>query len=354
MTWKRFGLGALAFSAALALAAASAEAQLVVKLPAASSHAVAGQRVGLTDVTVTYSRPLVKGRKLWGVLVPYGETWRAGANENTTFEVSDAVTVEGQPLPAGVYGLHTVPTADAWTIIFSKNSTSWGSFFYDKAEDALRVTVKPVSAEMTEALTYEFGTPSPDFVTLALRWEKLAAPMRIAVSNEVTLGRIRNQLRTLPAFTWEGWNEAATYAAEKKIDLPEALQWADKSIGVEERFENLETKARVLALTGKTSEAETVMAKAVPKASAPQLHNYGRQLLTEKKTAQAMKVFQMNAQKNPGVWFVYGGLARGELASGDRKNASKHMKEALSRAPEDQKKYVQGLVTRIDAGEDIN
>src|SRR5260370_732395 len=144
-----------------------------LRLPTISQRAITTQRIGLTDITVNYCRPLVGGREIWGKAVPYGQVWRSGANENTTISFTDDVSVEGHTLPAGTYGLHTLPTADQWTIIFSKNSTSWGSFSYDEKEDALRVSVKPHPAELVEALEYSFDDPKPDSVAVTFRWEKL-------------------------------------------------------------------------------------------------------------------------------------------------------------------------------------
>src|ERR1700692_4776045 len=128
----------------------------VLDLPLASQRAACSQRIGVTDITINYHRPLVNDRKVWGGLVPYGQVWRAGANINTTITFSDPVTIEGNPLDKGTYGLHMIPNADEWTVIFSKNSTSWGAFTYDQAEDALRVAVQPQAADMHNALTYDF------------------------------------------------------------------------------------------------------------------------------------------------------------------------------------------------------
>src|SRR5215813_2137976 len=144
-----------------------------LNLPRLSQHAVVTQRIGLTDVTINYHSPLVGGRKIWGTNVaPYDKVWRAGANENTTITFADDVAIEGKPLAAGTYGLHTIPDKDQWTIIFSKNSTSWGSFSYDEKEDALRVTVKPHVAESFDVLTYVFDDVKPDSAAATLRWEK--------------------------------------------------------------------------------------------------------------------------------------------------------------------------------------
>lgn len=357
MTTRRLRTLTLEFLAVSVLAA-SAGAQTdfyTIESSRVSQRASVTQRLGLTDITIDYHRPLVKGRTIWGNVVPYGQVWRAGANENTVITVTDPVLVEGQPLPKGRYGLHLLPTEKTWTVIFSKNSTSWGSFSYDEKEDALRVTVQPVATEMHEALTYDFDDLKPDSAVVTLRWDKLAVPFKVSLNAvDITLASIRNQLRSVPGFTWAGYNDAAIFCLEHKIDYEQGLKWIDTSIQNEERFENLQTKSKLLAATGKTAEADAAMKQALAKATPLQLHNYGRQLLGEKKTAEAVKIFQSNAQKNPTVWFVYVGLARGQSAMGDYKNAATNLKKAQSLAPEAQKKYLQGLTEKLEAGKDIN
>ena len=197
-------------------------------MPDVSQLAVNKQRVGLTDITITYHRPLVNGRKIWGGLVPLGEVWRAGANENTTIEFSDPVSVEGKPLAKGIYGLHMIPTADSWTVIFSKMSSAWGSYTYKQEEDALRVTVKPRPTEMEEALEFEFEDLKPDSATVTMKWEKIAVPFKVAINDaEATVANIRNQMRGRAQYEWESLNQAAQFCLNKKINLDEALKWAD-------------------------------------------------------------------------------------------------------------------------------
>ena len=167
----------------------------VLDLPRPSQHAVITQRVGITDVTVNYHRPVVNKRKIWGGVVPYGQVWRAGANENTIIEFTDPVTIEGKPLAKGTYGLHMIPGENEWTIIFSNNSTSWGSFTYDQAEDALRVTVKPQTSDFHEALTYDFDDVKPDSSVVTLRWEKVAVPFKVGVNtHEIVEQNLHHQL----------------------------------------------------------------------------------------------------------------------------------------------------------------
>src|SRR5580765_4180017 len=152
-----------------------------LNIPRVSQRGTVSQRIGLSDITIAYHRPAVGGREIWGKTVPYGKVWRAGANENTTITFSDDVSIEGKPLAAGTYGLHMIPGKDQWTIIFSKNSTSWGSFSYDEKEDALRVTVTPTTDQNFDTLTYTFDDVKPDSALATLRWEKLAVPFRISV-----------------------------------------------------------------------------------------------------------------------------------------------------------------------------
>ena len=213
-------------------------------------------------------RAFVGGREIWGKTIPYGKVWRAGANQNTTITFADDVSVEGKPLPAGTYGLHVIPNEDHWTIIFSKNSTSWGSFSYDEKEDALRVDVKPQPAEFREALTYTFDDIKPESAAATLRWDKLAVPFHISVDvKSITERSIRNQLRNTGGFSWAGYDEAATWCLDGNCSLEQALKWEDTSIQNEERFENLLTKSQILAAMGKKQEADATQAKALEKAN---------------------------------------------------------------------------------------
>ncbi len=340
---------------ALSQTATAQNQSLSLSLPLASQRAVVSQRVGLTDITITYHRPLVGGRTIWGGVVPYGDVWRAGANENTVIEFSDPVTIEGRPLDRGSYGLHMIPGKDSWTVIFSKNWTSWGSFSYDKAEDALRVDVRAMPSDAHEALTYEFADPKVDSVVVSLKWEKLAVPVHIAVDTKLlTLASIRNQLRTVPGFTWQGYDDAAQYCLENKTNYDEALKWADTSIQNEERFENLMTKSRVLTALGRDADAKTAKDRAITVASVFQLHTYARVQIQQGNAAEAVKLFQLNAERHPEAWVTHVGLARVFSSEGNYPSAAKEVRAALAAAPEPQKNQLNGLLKRLDAGQDIN
>ena len=327
----------------------------VLDLPRPSQHAVITQRIGITDVTINYHRPMVNKRKVWGGLVPYGQVWRAGANENTTIKFSDPVTIEGKPLAAGAYGLHMIPGENEWTVIFSRNSTSWGSFTYNQAEDALRVTVKPQAAEFHEALTYDFDDVNPDFTVVTLRWEKVAVPFKVGVNtHEIVEQNLHNQLRGLAQYSWQGWDDAANYLLQEKIDLDEALTYSDKSIQNEARYDNFMTKSQVLDALGRKQEATTARDKALSMANAIQMHSYARQMQIDGKQAEAFAIYRDNAKKNPDQWIVHVGLSRMYSAQGDFANAAKEMNAAVAGAPEGQKQPLQAFAKRLEARQDIN
>src|SRR6201984_1620665 len=168
---KTIKLQPFALCLAILAVGASASAQNDLNLPDVSQAAEVKQRIALTDITVNYHRPLVNGRKIWGGLVPYGKVWRAGANENTTIEFTDPVSVEGKPLDKGTYGLHMIPNQDQWTVIFSKVNSAWGSFTYKESEDALRINENPQAADMQEALVYNIDQPTETTAVVTMRWE---------------------------------------------------------------------------------------------------------------------------------------------------------------------------------------
>ena len=327
----------------------------VLDLPRQSQHALVSQRIGITDITINYHRPLVAGRKVWGGLVPYGDVWRSGANENTTITFSDPVTIEGQALDRGTYGLHMIPTADEWTIIFSKNSTSWGSFTYNKAEDVLRVTAKAHAADMHEALTYDFNDVKPDSAVVVLEWEKVAVPFKVGVDvHGVVEASLKKQLRGLGQYTWEGWDDAANYLLTEKVDLDDALIYANKSVENEDRYDNEITKSKVLLAMNRKDDSMAAEKKALSLATPLQLHIYARGLQGEKRSDEAFVIFRDNAQKHPDMWFVHSGLARMYCSQGKFDDAAKEMKLALAGAPDNQKTYVDGLVKKLEAKQDIN
>lgn len=328
---------------------------LVLDLPLRSQYAEITQRIGVSNITIKYSRPLVNNRKIWDGLVPYGKVWRTGANTNTTISFSDPVMIEGKPLDKGSYGLHMIPNADEWTIIFSKNSTSWGSFTYDQSEDALRVNVKPKPADMHNALTFEFDELQPDSAVIALKWERLEVPFKVALDvHERVRESLKKQFRTLARYTWISWDDAANYLLAEKIDLNDALAYADKSIENEDRFENEITKSKVLTAVGRPSEAAAAQKKALELGTPLQVHQFARELLAAKRDDEAFRIFRENAMKHPDLWFVHDGLARIYSAQNKFDDAKKEIRTALESAPANQKGELDELLKRLEAKQDIN
>ena len=314
-------------------------------LPQPSQAATVSQTVGLTEVTVTYHRPRVQGREIWGKVVPYGEVWRAGANENTTIAFSTPVEVEGHVLPAGSYGFHTLPSAGAWQLIFSAVDTNWGSFSYDEKEDLLRVEVTPEAAPHEEALAYTFDDATAREATVALRWEKLRVPFKIRVDTpEIVYRSLQRELRGLPQFFWQPWNQAATTLLTNKIHLDDAMVWVDKSIAIQKNFANSFTKSRLLAERGDGAAAKKLMDEALPGANEVELNAYGYQLLGGANSADAIAIFRENVKRHPGSWNAYDSLGEGLAATGKKVEAAAIYRKALAMAPEAQKARIQGIL----------
>jgi hypothetical protein len=300
----------LSRAAALALAVLAASVfasarQSKVRLPQASPPATLTETVGVTDITIVYHRPSVRGRTVWGdvtpektaavlkassflpqsspegtldggqgtgkdfPMVPNGHIWRAGANEATRFTVSDDVLINGQPLKAGSYSLHMIPGKDEWTVIFNKTADQWGSYSYDSKQDALRVKVKPAwASESQEVLGYEIPAATVNTARVVLRWEKIAVPFTVEVPNQDAL--VRSKIDAAVAAAPDDWHVtmevANAYANDDKME--DALAWADRSIKVKETFQNLRLKAMLLLNMNKKDEALAVAERAVARGKA--------------------------------------------------------------------------------------
>jgi hypothetical protein len=352
----------------------SANAQLTTTPNGGNKKAFVGERIGLTDVAIHYDRPGVKGRdgKIWGQLIPAGYTdqgfgntkqapWRAGANENTTIEFSTDVKIEGQDLAAGKYGFFIAYDPGECTLIFSKNSNSWGSFYYDPKEDVLRVKVKPVAADKSiEWLKYDFTHQTENSAIIELQWEKLIIPFKIETDvDKMQLESFRRELRTDKGFTWESWQQAAQWCVQKNTNLDEALLWADSATGQnffgDQSFQAWSTKAQVLDKLGRGDEAVAVMKKAMPYGNKLELHQYARQLLAQKKNQEAFTVFKINYDRHPNEFTTNMGMARGYSATGNYKKALEFAQKAQPQAPDaPNKTLVDKVIKTLQEGKDIN
>ena len=256
----------LAVLVAVPLAAQQQAPQL--RTPRPSPKASVMQTIGLTDMTITYSRPGVKGRQIWGALVPYGTVWRTGANEATTISFSDDVTINGQPLPKGTYSLHTIPGRDQWTIIFNKVANQWGSFKYDMAQDALRVTARPEKSPFQEWLSFDVTQTSADAATVAMRWENVAVPFTVSTN---TTQKVVSDARALvsgaKADDWKTPYRAASWAIDNGVNVDEGSKWLDQSLKANENIQNLFLKARLQARQGDRAGAMVTAERAISKAT---------------------------------------------------------------------------------------
>jgi len=326
------------------------------------------QWIGPVEVSITYNSPNVhapngddrKGH-IWGELVPYGyvdqgfgsskaSPWRAGSNENTVITFSHDVKVEGKDIKAGKYGLFLALSKEGpSTWIFSNNSTSWGSYFYNQSEDALRVNTTLQDGAYTEFLTYGFDDRKLESAVAFLQWENKKIPFKIEVPNvnDLYVSRMRNELRSFPGFDSRNYATAAAFCARNKINLEEALSWADQAmnagLGGAEDMTTMSTKSDVLRAMGRDAEADALMDKAIksPTATAMAIHQYARGLLAAGKKEKAMEIFLYNAKAHPEEKFTPNvGLARGYTAMGDKKNAIKYWELAIKNIPDNQKQNI--------------
>jgi len=334
------------------------------------------QFIGPVEVSITYSSPDVhspngedRTGKIWGEVAHVGfidqgfgpskaAPWRAGANENTTFTVSHDVKIEGKDLKAGTYGLFLAVSKEGpYTWVFSKNSTSWGSYFYDAKEDALRVDVAPQDAPYTEWLTYGFDDRQPASAKASLTWDKKRVPFSIEVSNinDIYLAKMRAELRSSLGFDYQNWLAAAQFCVQNKTNLEEALTWAETAVSApfvgQENFNSLQTKAAVLNALGRDAEANAIMDKAIkdPAATVQSIHQYGRTLLQAGKNDKALEVFKYNAQTHPEDKFTPNvGLARVYAAKSDKKSAIKYWELAIKNLPVEQKQFLPQYQAEVD------
>ncbi len=323
-----------------------------LRLPDASPWAYVAQEVGISKIKIEYHSPSVNGREVWGKLVPYGfeknnpfgngkpMPWRAGANENTTFTLTHDALVEGKELKKGTYGLHMVPGKDEWTIIFSNNSTSWGSFFYEESEDALRINVKPIMVnDMQERLTYGFDNTNMKQTTVFLRWEKLKVPFNITFDTPaIVYDYMKKRTRDREAFDGPSLLQAAQYCVRNNLDLNQAIYWVDRAVQMGQGASAQFLKATIQEKQGKTADAESTKKAAIERATENELNTYGYQLLGQSKAKEALEIFKTNAKKYPDSWNVYDSLGDGYKAAGDKKAAIDSFTKAQKMVKDDANK----------------
>lgn len=311
-----------------------------------SPAARVSQTIGISTVNVDYSRPSVKGREVWGMLVPYGwnvqgfgagkeAPWRAGANENTTIEFSHNVKVCGQDVPAGKYGLFFVINKDnTGEVVLSKDNRSWGSFWYDPAHDQLRAKIQLRDIAHTELLTYDFINLTKNSGELVLNWEKkqFPVPLEFAV-DDIVMANAEEELKSTTGFSWQGYSSAATYALQNKVNQEKALKWIDQAIAQNKNFTTLNTKAALLRSAGKTADAEKIQSDANAMATEVELNLYGYQLANETRYDEAIKVMMLNTERHPESANAWDSLGEIYALKGDKANAIKNFKKSLTLNP---------------------
>ncbi len=358
------------------LLAASAHAQvqpLTLEPDGGNKKASISEQIGIVKIEIKYSRPGVKGRegKIWGTTVAhygfvdqghgtsYAAPWRAGANENTTMSFSHPVKINGQDLPAGVYGFFIALGESESTLIFNKINTSWGSFYYDPTEDALRVPVKnQVLDKSVEWLKYEFLDQTPNSAVIALSWEKRMIPFTVTIEREkLQIEAFKKDFRTTRPP--DEYVTAANWCLQNNYDLEQALAWIDRGtyfrIMGQKTFRTLSTRAAVLTALNRKEEAKKTMEEALPMGSVIEVHFYGRQLLSQNEVDEAFKVFKLNYDRSSKEYTTHIGMARAWSAKGDLKKATSFLKLALPMAPDDgAKRNTEALLTKAGEGKDIN
>ena len=348
----------------------------------ANQRAVVTQYLGMVSVTIDYNSPDVtspagedRTGKIWGQLVPWGIApnpfypgfgtaenmpWRAGANENTKITFSHDVEVEGQPLAAGTYALFMAPGESEWTILFNRNSSAWGSFFYDPSFDALKVQVQPEKTDyFREWLTYEFDDRQLDSARAVLHWENLRVPFRISVPDmpELYHDTMVMELTGAAGFNFQNWIQASQWAAQQDAYHEDAIRWADAAIAANPSFQTIANKAQIFWQMGRDEEAMEVFEQAMgdPTANAVAVHMAARGLQAQGQLDTANIIFRKNYEKNPGEWPVDVGMARVYAHEGDFEKALEHARIALERAPDGaQKQNLETQIGRLEKGENIN
>lgn len=352
----------------------ASHAQVVKPAAGGSKKAMVYEQVGITDVTIEYYRPAVNGRegKIFGNVVHYGfadlgfgtskeAPWRAGANENTTIQFSTSVTVEGKKIPAGKYGFFIAMGKEKATIIFSRNTTAWGSFYYDAKDDVLRAEV-PVTKtkELVERLKFEFSDQAEESTVLSLLWENVKISFNIAVDlKKDQLEAYRNAMTWGKFYIyWQNMREAANFCLVNNINLEDGLQWADRSINDffgEANFLTLSTYAGLLDKFNRKKESDSVMKKALPMATALQLYSYGGSLVKMKENKRAHEVYTLAYERFPGDNYALLGMIRGSYAIGNTKEALRFAEKALATWEDSNSKaFITKMIDDMKAGKDIN
>lgn len=322
-----------------------------IQQPNSSQRMTVSQVVGINKITVDYSRPGVKDRKVLGELVPMDQMWRAGANLNTTVTFDKEVTINDKAVPAGTYGLHMIPKEGKWTVVLNSDNQSWGSFFYNEAHEVAKFEASvDKGLDKEEWLRFGFDELTTSSANMYLRWAdfKVNMPVKTNTIDQMVNYFENEYLKNVAGFFWQGFNNAALYCFNNDVALDKAMTWAEQSISMNKNFSNLSTKSLILRRQGKDAEAKKVMDEAMPLANEVTLNAYGYSLLyTLNDTDGAIKIFAKNIKDYPKSWNVYDSYAEALSVKGNKKDAIKNYEKAMSMAPDNQKQRIEGIIKNL-------
>jgi tetratricopeptide (TPR) repeat protein len=345
-----------------------AQAQFhTLNIPQASPLVKETQKLGVTDITVEYSSPAVRGRKVYENVIPKGGkpiAWRAGANMNTTISFSTDVLINGQALKAGTYGFHTIPNdSTQWQLIFAHASQQWGSYYLDREKDvSLEVNATPVENHFVERLNYSFQNRTDSTLQVAIEWENKRIPFTVEVDlNKTVLASLKAELRGINTYHWQAWSDAARWCLDRNTNLEEALAWANRSINggfggfaANKNMTNLALKSDILYKMDSTEAAKTVLVEALTHANnVEEMYSAGMNLIRNKRVPEAVNVFEQCVKKYPEVWFPYLGQARALSQAGEFEKAIKSMEKAINMSPENYLDYLKGQKEKLIKKEKI-
>jgi tetratricopeptide (TPR) repeat protein len=350
--------------------------QLTTARNGGNLKASVSEQIGLADIKVIYNRPGVKGRegKIFGTSIAHfgfidqgfgsskATPWRTGANECTQISVSKDVMIEGKSLPAGTYGLFMALGENEVIVIFSKNSTAYGSFSYQEAEDVLRVNVVPQKNQpFVERLKFEFSNQTYLSAELALLWEHWRIPMNISVDLvKQELASFREELRTVKGFSSNAYMQASQYCLDNNVNLDEGLLWTELAITQnildDNKFRPLALRSQFLQKLGKVDEAKEMINKAVKIGNVYEVNSVAWSLKVDEKYSEALAIFKFNEKKFPTSYLPKVGMAKVLSAMGKYKEALKFAKLAQTLVPENatEKANIAEIIKKLTEGKDVN
>jgi len=326
----------------------NAQFEHAVKLPAASPKAKVYQQIGVTDMAISYHRPLVKGRDIFGKLIPFGKIWRAGADDNTIIKFSTDVTIDGKVVKAGAYGFHAIPNKNNWTIILNTETKAWGSYFYDKSKDVIRFNATSKSSQHQEAMMFSFENIKADGATVELSWATTSVSFDVHIdSKHLVNENIKSQFNTLPWWGWTGLYNAAQYNLNNNVYLDDATKWIDRSIRNNRNFNNLSLKAKILEKQGNRADADKLNTEALGIGSVRDLQRAAAGKFRAKDTNGGLEILKHNIKNAPKNYQSYTAMAWGHEQAKDKKSALKMYKKALKLAPSDRKERINKAIDKL-------